>query len=72
MRLSNTFPHTLQDNIMRGKLSFGEVDDTTAVIDPNEVVGDDYANTTELMLNSAASKAQSRMQRSNKFKTPKL
>jgi len=48
---------------VRGKVSFGMVEETAALLDPSDVVGSDYASTTELMLNSAASKAQGRMQR---------
>lgn len=47
----------------RGKVTFGAVDEEEAVLDAGDVVEDDYATATALLLNSAASKAQSRMKR---------
>jgi hypothetical protein len=50
----------------RGKVSFGAVEEEAAVINPNDVVSDDYASATELLLNSATNKANERMKKKRK------
>lgn len=47
----------------RGKVTFGAVAEEEGVIDNADVIEGDYSAATEMLLNSAADKAQKRMKR---------